>query len=531
MTKYERKKKRKEMRRAEADQEREEKLKSIKKQTPKKRPTNYRKDSQGNIILFGHIKFSKMSWVVLGAIGLIGLYFFIGVNFGEMDGYVEPEFSFEMCEAQDFTPDMCKFHYKFCREYADGKSICQFAETDPFVNVDPNERYYTPEEQDFMPPQFIAPLVQWADARGDDEPACYSQACKVDNPDLVDGDKEKEVDVKTAKKNVDDVKQEIRDLIKRINKDELEKAKWKNAVFKTERILDEAQDILKEKKDAFRHATDIRVQNQDDIDFQKNAKKELDIAQKNYNKAKSDYSKAVNDYDSFVKNALDNKNNLKLAEAKLTDYLEELDVAKVKSNKFETDNKFVNIVLSKTCTTLIENQLETDCPTYRELRDTYDNTIPKISGEWVDLGYDVKREDPKYKNHWNYYRSLPSWKIITVDPDPQMIERGVTITIQATPFTYLENIKHENKNRSYNSTGTERYEWHNVKYHDSCRSVMIAPDMELLAEVISNIWNDCEPVEPEVIQLEKTPLDYIESAHHQYFRWLQNMIERCTEKC
>ena len=62
MVKGERRKKREEIRRIVAEDEKRRKEQAVKKSQPRK--ANYRKDRDGNIILWGNVKFSKLSIAV-----------------------------------------------------------------------------------------------------------------------------------------------------------------------------------------------------------------------------------------------------------------------------------------------------------------------------------------------------------------------------------------------------------------------------------------------------------------------------------
>jgi len=532
MAKGERRKKREEIRRIVAEDEKRRKEKAVKKSQPRK--ANYRKDKEGNIILWGNIKFSKISFVVLGAIVAIAVFFYLmSLGIGEMEGYEpDPAFSFEVCQAENFTQDMCKFYYKFCHEYADGSTECTFAETNPFLDVDESEKRWTEDEQDFLPPTEYLPFVQYAEARGEDEPVCYSSACKVDNPDLVKGGTtEKSKTVADAKKDLNDLEKRIIELTKQIDEWEQDKAQWKNELRVKEQALEDAEDEYDDAKKKHRHAMDVRPQNTDDIEMQDQAIEDFKDATKQLKIAQKEYAIEKNRYDKRLDDLREAKNEVILSQDSLSDALEDVTEARVNANQqSQGDNKFINIVLSNTCLSMIEKGLPTKCPTYRDLM-IYDNTVKHVSGKFVDHGYDVKRESPMYKNYWKYYTQQPEWKIITVDPDPDIMERGITITIEASGFTYLENIKSVDKTPSYNSTGLERYEWHNVKYYDNCRNVMIAPDMDLLPDVINNIWNDCEKQEPNIIELIFDDFETKDSQWYVYATWLKDAMERCLTKC
>ena len=114
------------------------------------------------------------------AIGTMGYYDdFLNDVFGNDAFQVQFEYvPFEQCEAIDFNSDECGI-YKFCHEYEDGGSICHYHERGEHDQVEKmTGNKFSPEEQDFAPPGFFTPLVQWADARSPEEPSCYSTLCK-----------------------------------------------------------------------------------------------------------------------------------------------------------------------------------------------------------------------------------------------------------------------------------------------------------------------------------------------------------------
>jgi len=90
MVKGERRKKREEIRRIVAEDERRRKEKEKKKDNGKK--ATYRKDKDGNVILFGNLRMSNLSIGVLVAIVGIAVFFYIvSTGVGEMDGGKPPD--------------------------------------------------------------------------------------------------------------------------------------------------------------------------------------------------------------------------------------------------------------------------------------------------------------------------------------------------------------------------------------------------------------------------------------------------------
>lgn len=531
MVKGERRHKREEIRRIVAEDERRRKEKQKKKEQPRK--ANYRKDKNGNIILFGNLRVSKLSMGVLGAMGTIAVFFYLmSLGIGEMEGYEpDPEFSFETCEAQDFTPDMCKFYYKFCHEYADGSTECKFAETNPFKDIDSSENRWTDEEQDFLPPsQFILPFVYG------DEPVCYSSACKNAHPDLAGGTAKQDpnITVKQARVEVEKLEVKINDLEKKIRNWESEQDGWDWELDMAENRFKNDKEEWEQAKTDYRHAFDVKVRSNEDIEMQNQASADFKKAQTQWKKAQKDLEFEKRFHSESYEKYYDALRELKELEDELEIAQEIFDNAKIKNRIAQRGNsQFINIILSDTCIKMIENNFDTFCPTYRELRDTWDNTIPYVSGEWVETEYDVKRENPKMKEHWKYYEQSKGWKIITVDPDNGIKNMGVNIIIHPDSFRYLEKSDSVLKNDSINATGSERYVWHNVKYDKYCKNIAISPDMRALGDTINNIWNGCNTkVEPEVIKVETNyDFSYWTSQYAKYTNWLTESLERCLERC
>ena len=531
--KGDRRKKREEIRRIVAEDERRRKEKAKKKEQPRK--ANYRKDRDGNIILWGNVKFSKLSIVVLGAIVGIAVFFYIvSTGVGEMEGYIEPEFSFESCKENGFTADMCKFYYKFCREYADGSQICEYAETNPYVALPELGDKWTEEEQDFLPPTEYLPFFQYAEARSDSEPTCYTQACRNAMGEQAEEhageDKQltsKELNdvVKDLRKDVNDLQVDLMEVEKRLQewyKDELD---YKHDTLNAESHMEDMEEIFESKETAYRHALDVKVRTQDDIDFQKDAYDEYRKASKDLTKATSEYQKAYNEEQTAIDEHR-NDENLKIKlEDELKELLDELVTARVDASIIHREHQFVSITLSKTCKQMIANGIETECPTYRELKEIFDNTVPSISGEFVEGKHDIYREDPKYKEHWKYYQQLKHWKIIIVDPDIDMMQRSALIEVMPNSFTYVENIKTPNKSTSINISENERYVWKDVKYSKRCDGAIVAPDIDVITEAVNHFIMNC--AEPHVIK-DTTPLyDKVEEKPIQdwkYPAWIQKYM-------
>ena len=186
----------------------------------------------------------------------------------------------------------------------------------------------------------------------------------------------------------------------------------------------------------------------------------------------------------------------------------------------------VSISLSKNCKTLIEYNMYTNCPTYRELFEKFDTTDPMVSGVMVDYGYDIQRESIMNK-HWNFYDTYDDFNIVMVDPDAVFQDRSINIEIQVRDFTTLAEQK--TKDGLYTT-------WKNFKITNDCKRILVAPDMVLITEAVEYAKNNCsgdvEHFEEIVIKQKTTPHDFKkwrDSPALVYQNWLKDAIANNKE--
>jgi hypothetical protein len=219
------------------------------------------------------------------------------------------------------------------------------------------------------------------------------------------------------------------------------------------------------------------------------------------------------------------KDELAIATALLESMEKDLEnLAKANSKTDRYGN--VSISLSKNCKTLIEYNMYTNCPTYRELFEMFDTTDPMVSGVMVDYGYDVQRESIMNK-HWNFYDTYNNFNIVMVDPDSIFQDRSVNIEIQVRDFTTLS--KQKTKDGLYTT-------WQNFKITNDCKRILVAPDMVLITEAIEFAKNNCsgevEHFKEIVIKQKTTPHDYKkwhDSPALVYQNWLKDAITNNKE--
>ena len=185
----------------------------------------------------------------------------------------------------------------------------------------------------------------------------------------------------------------------------------------------------------------------------------------------------------------------------------------------------VSISLSKTCKIMIEAGLDTNCPTYRELFDLFDNTDPMVSGVMVDYGYDIERFNIM-KKHWKFYQTEPDYDLVMVDPDADFQRKSINIEVQSNSFKTLSQVGAD-KQRGFHNGGYTV--WQDFKVTNNCHKIIVAPDIELITQAVEYAKNNCNgeiETTSEVVQQEVHELEHwYESPALVYQDWLRNAIK------
>ena len=524
---------------------REKEIKEEKKLLPKKPKAWKRRDKDGSIILWNAIKLSKTSAYLIGVMGVIALLFAASPLF-EDPNYVEPErYSFAECEAIDFEDMYCVYDFKWSREYEDGGKIYEYAEFDPFVDLPVLENKYTEAEQDFLPPTETPSLI---DNIGNFIlfPVAYGEHDYLNNKphdalptlddfglvflenELPDDKEELKKHIEQLRLDMDTIEIELREVEDDLNSWYFDEIDLKNDKRDAEHEWEDREESLDEAETAYRHAQDMKVRDQVDLRFQDQAFLDYKIEARAFANAEKTWMRAQLAFDvGHEQHRQQEQDVIRLTE-ELEDTLKELSKARIKMNLIFRDFQFINVNLSKTCQTLIEYEMQTKCPTYREMIPLFDNTLPNISGAFVEVGYDVKRLPSPLHDHWRYYEQMTETRVVSVDADTELFDRGINITILAKDFTILEDTGRNDKTDSYNSSTLEQTLWKNIHVSDKCDKVTVGPDLKVIEAAILHVLNKCTTdlsEFQETTQHEPTPIIKEESAQWRYLQWIAEMVK------
>ena len=186
----------------------------------------------------------------------------------------------------------------------------------------------------------------------------------------------------------------------------------------------------------------------------------------------------------------------------------------------------VSILLSQGCERLIKYDMPTKCPTYAELREQFDNTFPHVSGKFEFVDNDLRRETIKVQNHWKYYEQYDNWIIVMVDPDTSFAKRSVNVVVQPREFESTALYGHTNINSYSNNTITT---WKNIKISDNCKTIVVAPDMRLIAEAVNHAMYRCT-TELDVVPFERDIVREIQERVLTYWQQYEDWLEKNYEK-
>jgi len=474
MTKYDRMHARKEQRRAERENERKGK-----KENNKKKRAVYRKDGQGNIILWGWL---KVTWVSIGMIiAIVAITSFLAVTL--------------IMNEEELTEENCK--NPFCRLF-----IGTHDPNDdmPFVPDLPNSTPVPEETGEWT-------LIPEAEARGEDEPVCYSPACKKKYDEAAEekkggsGTSEYEVNRDQKEAIMDEINERTKVIITKIKEKEAEVRKQRDLVPELkEKWLEQKDDLkgndgelrgmeykVKQMKKEYRDAYDD-AETTEEVTEAKRLKEEYNLYLIEYETALADDVKEYEDVDTTLEEYDQAREDLEVLIEELRELRDEFQDLRIEMFKAKTSDQFINIRLSGTCLVLIENGYPTNCPTYVELKAAFDNTDPNFSGGFSpsESGNDIRRDVSPMQNYWNYYQQLPNWKIITVDPDAYIMTKGMLIEITA----------HHLKLKPDAETGIDFdenkiYVQHGISINKTCSHATVSPDMELIGLAVKQFFDRC----------------------------------------
>jgi len=203
----------------------------------------------------------------------------------------------------------------------------------------------------------------------------------------------------------------------------------------------------------------------------------------------------------------------------------------------QRNSQFIVLDISGTCKVINKMAYENpdftykgDCLTVRDLMHL-DTADPKISGEFVDMGYDMVRQPSNYQEYWKYYEQVPNWKVITVAPSDGMIySKATVITVQPNNVHYISLPGSKDPSvaqDSVNMAKNERYEWYDIYVDRYCEKVIVSPDVRIVEIALNQVMKTCK--DPYETWIPKKTFKLWEHIPFGLPPWMNEMMESVEE--
>lgn len=352
-----------------------------------------------------------------------------------------------------------------------------------------------------------------ADARSESEPVCYSQACKkkfYNSTSVPQSEVERSVedlqidlntDLKTTASMIEKIEETIIELVTSMSDYEMTMNESDSAIKPMYNKLNAFKNIVNKAQNDYKKAFEAATST-DGLDEAKALRDEYDAKV-------IELENMEEEYEDIKLNASDSEDEFWAKKRELMEYRETLEVLQEEESDLKFDlrmsqrnNQFIVIDISGTCKVLHKMSYEDPNFTYPgnclKTRDLIhlDNTDQKISGEFVDKGWDMVREKSPYQEYWKYYEQIPNWKVVTVGPsDGEIYKKATVITVSPHTVHYLKPPGSKDPSSvqgSYNQYANERYEWYDIYVDRYCEKVMVSPDVRIVEIALQQVMKDCK---------------------------------------
>lgn len=190
------------------------------------------------------------------------------------------------------------------------------------------------------------------------------------------------------------------------------------------------------------------------------------------------------------------------------------------------DNQTIGIQLSQTCTTMIKNNITTNCPTYEQLVELGWDTSLHGSGEFGYINGLYQRGTPQYKDIHELYR-YNDYHIL-IDPPNEIASRAKLIIINPTLPEYVPlgaYVKEDHVRKL-----------HRDRYVSNCSEATItAENWEFfISDTVYYLRNNCTHTNYDnevIIRDYVSSMNRETSKQYKHDKWLEESMEKCKEKC
>ena len=188
------------------------------------------------------------------------------------------------------------------------------------------------------------------------------------------------------------------------------------------------------------------------------------------------------------------------------------------------------IVLDDTCLTMLQNNINANCPNYEQIMILFpDTTNQDISGHFIYKNGIIQRQEPQLEKHLEYYR-YDSKDTLWIDPPGDVLEKINLITITSYDFTYK--IGNQVITNNTILIGQSRF------ISKNCDSAIITSKnyLFLLGDTMRFLKRNCDPSqtnfdETKIRTWERTKHDITTSYKWKLDQWIKESKTKCVNKC
>lgn len=199
-------------------------------------------------------------------------------------------------------------------------------------------------------------------------------------------------------------------------------------------------------------------------------------------------------------------------------------------NSYARENTDIGITLSKTCITMIKNNITNNCPNYEDIMVLFPDTSNQdISGKFIyDDGF-YQRDNTNFKSHFEFYTYEPhtTW----IDPPGDIVGGIPTITIEPRLNEYLI----PESNRLENNTLTVGT---SIWVDPLCYRATIGADSWILemGHLMQYIDHNCDEEfknfkDTKNITFKKSYQDITTSYKYKLDKWIEESKIKCLTIC
>ena len=388
--------------------------------------------------------------------------------------------------------------------------------------------------------------MQFADARSESEPTCYSQACKkaqLENgtatttaSEIERSEENVQLEIhdtlKETKLLIEETEEKIIELVENMSDYDMTMQGSENSIKPALNELNSYKHVVKKAQEDYKQAF-ADATSSGGLDEAKSLRDAYDEAVIELERLEQVYEdiklKASDDEDFYwekKRELMELKELLETQTGEKEDLMFDLRMS-------QRNNQFIVIDISGTCKVLNKLSYEDPDFTYRgdclKIRDLLHlNTAdPTISGEFVDMGYDMVREKSHYKEYWKFYEQIPNWKVITVAPaDGEMYKKSTLITVSPNPVHYIKPPGAKDPTSvqgSFNPLSNERYEWYDIYIDRYCENVLVSPDIKIVQIALNQVMKDCK--DPYESYIPKKTFNICKDCAAPLPTWMDNLLD------